>query len=186
MPKAEFKIKISSSGSPSTNKAGRHTEEKPKITSHGWDLIEFVFSPNVGEDLKPLKDIASGGEMSRTMLALKTTLGKADSIPTMIYDEIDAGVSGPMGQVIGQKLSDLSNAHQILCITHLAQISSFADRHFYIDKYTKSGRTYTVVDPLDNGRRVDEISRMLSGEKITQVTRQHAKELLSQANKGKK
>ena len=120
------------------------------------------------------------------MLSLKTTLGKADRISTMVYDEIDSGVSGPMGQVIGQKLSALSKTHQIICITHLAQIASFAKKHFYIDKYVKTGRTYTNVNLLeDKDKRIDEISRMLSGVKVTQVTRQHAKELLAQASKSK-
>ena len=172
MPKARFKINIS----PALDREGG-----AKITSSGKDTADFMFSPNVGEELMPLREIASGGEMSRTMLALKTVMGKADRIPTMVFDEIDSGVSGPMGQVIGQKLSHISKTHQVFCITHLAQLASFAGTHFHIDKQVKGSRTYSSVQELNDKNRVDEISRMLSGGRITETTRRHAQELLEQA-----
>lgn len=173
MPKAKFKIKI-------TNETDENNNVK--LASSGIDKLEFVFSPNPGEDLKPLKEIASGGEMSRTMLAIKTVLGKACDIPVMVFDEIDAGVSGPMSIVIGRKLKSLSKDSQIFCITHLPQIASFGDRHYKVDKYEKNGRTFTQVSELEDKESViEEIARMLSGKEITKVTRDHAKELIAQA-----
>ncbi len=164
MPKAKFKVNF----------------EEVEVTSTGIDKIEFLFSANVGEDLKPLKEIASGGELSRIMLALKTVLGRTSDVPIMVFDEIDAGVSGPMGRVIGQKLYELSKAHQIICITHLPQIASFADRHFKVEKIERESRTLTVVNVLDSKeKQTEEIARMLSSGKITKLTLEHAKEILS-------
>jgi len=171
MEKAGFKIKIDK---------GMAQEGMPKITATGWDNVEFLFSANAGEDLKPLREIASGGEMSRTMLALKTVLGGADNIPIMIFDEIDYGVGGPMGQVIGEKLAQLSKDHQVFCITHLAQIACFADKHIKVEKEVRSGRTYTVISSLTESEKVEEVARMLSGKEITAVSRKHAKELILQ------
>lgn len=164
MPKAKFKVNF----------------DKVEVNHTGIDRVEFLFSANVGEELKPLKEIASGGEMSRTMLALKTVLGHASDVPVMVFDEIDSGVSGPMGKVIGQKLLELSKTHQIFCITHLPQIACFADRHFKVEKIEKSGRTLTVVNILDSKeKRIEEIARMLSAGKITKITVEHARELLN-------
>ena len=174
MPKSKFKISVTEI---------LDSENKKKVTASGWDKVEFLFSANIGEDLKPLKEIASGGELSRCMLAIKTVLGKSAEIPTIIFDEIDSGVSGPMGQIIGQKLKELSRTHQIFCITHLAQIAAFADTHFYVTKKTDTNRTYTEVKILKNDERINEIARMLSGEKITAVSIEHAKELISETKK---
>ncbi|MEW6041175.1 MAG: hypothetical protein AB1633_06605, partial [Elusimicrobiota bacterium] len=176
MPKAHFKVKFDTF---------KELDGTPKITSSGWDTLEFLFSPNIGEELKPLKDIASGGEMSRVMLALKTVLGAASFVPVMIFDEIDAGVSGPMGRVIGEKLSEISSSKQVFCITHLPQIASFAASHFKVSKYEKDGRTCVSVKKLNEEERIEEIARMLSGEKITASARTHALELLKSSKKVK-
>ena len=145
---------------------------------HGSDFVEFMFSSNPGEDMKPLKSIASGGEISRTMLAIKTALAKADKIPVMVFDEVDAGIGGPMGQVVGKKLSELSQHRQILCITHLPQIAAFAQKHFIIEKRVKNNSTSTFARPLANEEHAEEVARMLSGEKVTESARKHALELI--------
>lgn len=152
-----------------------------KINLSGLDSIKFLISPNVGEDLKPLSSIASGGEMSRIMLALKTVLAQADSIPCLIFDEIDAGISGGVARTIGKKLVELSNIHQVICITHLPQIASFASTHFYVTKQVQKGRTKTMVKQLEGSEKVKEIARMLGGENITPLTLQHAEEMIRQA-----
>ncbi|MCB4792150.1 MAG: DNA repair protein RecN [Elusimicrobia bacterium] len=169
MKKARFDISIS---------------REPEPSSNGWDRIEFMFCANPGEDLKPLKSIASGGETSRVMLALKTVLAKADRVPVLVFDEIDAGIGGPMGQTIGKKLKDLSKHHQILCITHLPQIASFAGKHFSVEKIEQNKQTMVTVKPLQEKERLEEISRMVSGEEITQTTRKHAAELIKQSKPG--
>lgn len=151
------------------------------FNSHGIDNIEFEISTNVGEELQPLKMVASGGEMSRMMLAIKTVLAKADKTPTLIFDEIDAGLSGPMGQIIGKKLKILSKNHQILSITHLPQLAAFSATHFYISKYVDDDKTITSVLKLDENKKIAEISRMLGGEKSTDTSLKHAKELVKQA-----
>jgi DNA repair protein RecN (Recombination protein N) len=163
MKKARFSVAVEKQAEPGTD---------------GWDRVEFLFSANPGEDIKPLKNIASGGEMSRVMLALKTVLAKADRVPVLIFDEIDAGIGGPMGQTVGKKLFNLSHHYQVLCITHLPQIAAFGNQHIAVDKATKSGRTITRVKTLTSTERVEEIARMLSGEEITPAARKHASELL--------
>lgn len=152
-----------------------------EFSSNGWDKIEFMFCANAGEDLKPLKSIASGGEMSRVMLALKTVLSKADKVPVLVFDEIDAGIGGPMGQTIGKKISSLSSFRQVLCITHLPQIASFAEKHFTVEKSDVNKQTVVNVKELCEKDRLDEIARMVSGEEITQTTRKHAAELIKQS-----
>ncbi|MFA5778657.1 MAG: DNA repair protein RecN [Elusimicrobiota bacterium] len=151
--------------------------------SSGIDRIEYKIAANVGEDLKPLKTVASGGEMSRVMLAIKTVLAKADDTPTLIFDEIDAGLSGPMGQVVGKKLSVLSKNHQILCITHLPQLAAFSSEHFHISKITDGGKTKTLVSKLNAGEKVTELSRMLGGGIESETSIKHAKELIKQTRK---
>jgi DNA repair protein RecN (Recombination protein N) len=152
-------------------------------TSEGIDKIEFMFSANAGENLNPLKDIASGGEMSRAMLAIKTVLAAADDMPVLVFDEIDAGIGGPMGQIIGRKMQALSRHHQILCITHLPQIASFSNQHVRVEKETKTGRTITAVRTLAAKDKVEEIARMLSGSEITATARKHAEELITSTHK---
>jgi len=151
---------------------------KFKASANGIDDIEFLISPNPGEDLKPLADTASGGELSRIMLALKTVLSKADKVPTLIFDEIDSGVGGFMGAVVGKKLLNLGKARQVICITHLPQIASLAHRHFNVEKYVEGKRTHVAVSRLDSTRRIKEISRLLGGE--TKISVKHARELIEQ------
>jgi DNA repair protein RecN (Recombination protein N) len=156
-------------------------EQLPEPTSEGMDKVEFLFCANPGENLNPLRDIASGGEMSRVMLALKTVFAKSDMIPVMVFDEIDAGIGGPMGQVVGKKMKNLSKYRQILCITHLPQIAAFADQHMSVTKTTEKGKTSTHVEALSDKEHTEEIARMLSGEKITPSARKHAEELVKQS-----
>ncbi len=153
-------------------------EALPEPVSFGADRIAFLFSANPGEDLQPLKAIASGGEMSRVMLGLKTVLANADRVPLLIFDEIDTGIGGPMGKVVGRKLEELSDHHQVLCITHLPQIAACGEHQFYVSKATKGNHTRTIVSPLSPQDRREEIARMLSGDEITDTARRHADELL--------
>ncbi len=149
-----------------------------RIDARGYDRAAFYISPNVGEALKPLATIASGGELSRVILAIKAILADADAVETLIFDEVDAGIGGGIAEVVGQKLKALARHHQVICITHLPQIARFGDAHFKIAKQVDGGRTATRIDPLDEGMRVEEIARMLGGVKITAKTRAHARELL--------
>ncbi len=135
------------------------TPQEPDAT--GADHVEFMIAPNVGEGLKPLAKIASGGETARLMLALKATLSLADSTPTLIFDEIDQGIGGRVGTVVGQKLLRLARAHQVICITHLPQLASFGDAHFKVEKILHDGRTTTAVRPLDRKARLEELAQML-------------------------
>jgi DNA repair protein RecN (Recombination protein N) len=153
--------------------------EPQAVTSKGADKIEFLLSPNPGEPLRPLAKIASGGEMSRIMLAMKSVLAKSGTIPTMIFDEIDVGVGGRTAQTIGDKLEALAKDAQILCITHLPQIASRTATHFFIEKHVRDGRTTVSVAPLDSEGRIDEIARMLGGSRRSEAVVQHAREMLS-------
>jgi DNA repair protein RecN (Recombination protein N) len=148
------------------------------ITEIGIDRATFLIAPNVGEDLKPLAHIASGGELSRVILALKALLAKTDSVETVVFDEVDAGIGGGVAEVVGKKLADLAKHHQVICITHLPQIAKFGDQHFRISKQVSAGRTRTSINLLNTEDRYQEIARMLGGEKITQTTLAHAREML--------
>lgn len=150
----------------------------PMISVDGIDSLEFMISPNVGEDLRPLAKIASGGELSRILLALKTIMAQSDSVETLIFDEIDAGIGGGIAAVVGEKLKTLSNYHQILCITHLPQIAAFGNTHFLVQKMVAEGRTKTVITLLEKENRVNEIARLLGGKKISEKTLSHAREML--------
>ena len=152
--------------------------ENRVINESGIDCATFMLAPNVGEELKPLTGIASGGELSRVVLALKAILAHTDSVETVVFDEVDAGIGGGVAEVVGSKLSKLARHHQVLCITHLPQIAKFADRHYRVSKRISKGRTRTDITPLDAKERQNEIARMLGGEKITAATMEHAKELL--------
>jgi len=151
---------------------------KPVISVYGKDDIEFIISPNVGEPFKKLKNIASGGELSRVMLALKTALAEADNIGSLIFDEIDAGIGGEVALTLGERLALLSRYKQVLCITHLATIAVRADNHIKVEKTVEGGRTYTRVRPVSGRDRVEEIARMLSGDKKQEVSLKHAEELI--------
>ncbi len=150
------------------------------ITSTGIDRIEFLFSANIGEPPKPLSKVASGGELSRIMLALKSILADVDNIPVLIFDEVDAGIGGKTAERVGKKLKAISKRHQVLCTTHLAQIASLGDLHLKIEKVDIDGRVSVEVKELSGNDRVNEIARMLSG-RITEVSLKHAKELLGSA-----
>ncbi len=145
---------------------------------HGMDKVEFLIAPNVGSELRPLARIASGGEISRVMLALKTVLVQVDSIPTVLFDEIDSGIGGKIADVVGKKLKELSQSAQVICITHLPQIARFADRHFLVEKDVIGERTLITAKPLTDAERVTEIARMHGG-KETEVGLAHARELLN-------
>ena len=145
---------------------------------HGMDKVEFLIAPNVGSELRPLARIASGGEISRVMLALKTVLVQVDNIPTVLFDEIDSGIGGKIADVVGMKLKELSQSAQVICITHLPQIARFADRHFLVEKEVVNERTLITAKPLTEAERVTEIARMHGG-KETEVGLAHARELLS-------
>src|SRR5207248_139500 len=129
----------------------------------GVDRVEFLVAPNPGEPLRPLAKIASGGETARLMLALKATLAEVDEVPVLIFDEVDAGVGGRSGHVIGEKLAELARNHQVICVTHLPQIASYADAHFRIVKTIEGDRTRTTVARLDDDDRVEELAAMLGG-----------------------
>jgi len=153
--------------------------EGPKLTSTGSDRVEFLFSSNLGESPQPLARIASGGELSRVMLAMKTVLAEQDRVPVLVFDEVDAGIGGAASEVVGKRLRELSrHGHQVFCITHLAPIAAQAQGHFAVTKAAKSGRTVTQVALLDKAGRVEEVARMLGGEKITPTIRSTASEML--------
>jgi DNA repair protein RecN (Recombination protein N) len=145
----------------------------------GIDRVEFLMAPNVGEELKPLGKIASGGELSRIMLCLKAILATQESVETLIFDEVDAGIGGRVAEIVGQSLLSLSRFHQVICITHLPQIAKFGEHHFKIVKGVQKGRTQTTIKPLDGEDRVREMARMLGGAKITKKTLDHAREMMA-------
>jgi len=152
--------------------------EKHPFSAKGIDRIEFLIAPNPGEPPKPLSKIASGGEISRVMLALKTLLGSVDLIPTMIFDEIDTGIGGKIAEIVGKKLQHISSSHQVICITHLPQIASKGATHFHVAKHVQHERTRASISRLSAQDRLQEIARLLGGETITPITLQHAKEML--------
>jgi DNA repair protein RecN (Recombination protein N) len=146
--------------------------------------MEFYISPNPGEDFKPLNKIASGGEISRIMLALKSILAAVDEIPTLVFDEIDLGVSGRIARAVGRSIHQLSKSHQILCITHLPQIASYGKAHYSVEKYVEDGRTFTRIFLLNKERRVEEIARLMAGEKITETALNSARQLIEEGEGG--
>ena len=152
-----------------------------RIDESGVDSVEFLLSANPGEPLKPLVEVASGGELSRVMLAIKTVLSDVDRVPTLIFDEVDIGIGGKTARMVGDRLKIVSRRRQVLCITHLPQIASLADSHYNIRKSARKGRTSITVSPLGGSERVEEIARMLGGRKVTPTTRRHAAEMLGQA-----
>lgn len=149
------------------------------MTATGIDQAAFMIAPNIGESLKPLASIASGGELSRVVLALKAILAETDAVGTVIFDEVDAGIGGAVADVVGRKLKTLSKKHQLICITHLPQIARFGGYHYYIEKQVKNGRTTTAIKPMDQEERIKEIARMLGGEKITRTALEHARTLMA-------
>ena len=160
----------------------RHT--RGPLASHGQDSIEFYISTNPGEAPKPLAKIASGGELSRITLAIKNAMADKDAVPTVIYDEIDSGVSGKAAGRIGEVLRQSAQGHQILCITHTAQIVALADCHLLIQKNVSNERTYTEIHPLDENGRVEALARLISGDHVTELSRANAREMLQEHKHG--
>ncbi|MCR5488187.1 MAG: DNA repair protein RecN [Lachnospiraceae bacterium] len=151
--------------------------EEERLSENGYDEVEFMISLNRGEEVKGLEHIASGGELSRIMLALKTVLADRDRVDTLIFDEIDTGISGRTAQKVAEKLKELSRSHQVICITHLPQIAAMADHHFMISKSEEDDRTITTVQELSEDASLEELSRLLSGAEITDAVRQNAAEM---------
>ena len=160
----------------------RHT--RGPLASHGQDSVEFYISTNPGEAPKPLAKIASGGELSRITLAIKNAMADKDAVPTVIYDEIDSGVSGKAAGRIGEVLRQSAQGHQILCITHTAQIAALADCHLLIQKNVSNERTYTEIHPLDENGRVEALARLISGDHVTELSRANAREMLQEGKHG--
>ena len=156
-------------------------EYDDSIHENGLDTVEFYISANPGEPLKPLSKTASGGELSRIMLALKNIFSKHQGITSIIFDEVDTGVSGRVAQAIAEKIYRVSNGSQVLCISHLPQVAAMADTHLFISKEIIEGRTKTSVKPLEKAERVEEIGRMISGKELTSLTEEHVREMLDQA-----
>ena len=144
----------------------------------GYDVVEFMISPNVGEELKPLSRIASGGELSRIMLAMKTILARTASVETLVFDEVDSGIGGATAEVVGEKLQSLADYHQLLCITHLPQIAIKGQTHFLVEKRVKDNRTQTFISEVGSEERVKEIARLLGGKRVTEQAIAHAREML--------
>ena len=144
----------------------------------GFDRVEFLISPNLGEEPKPLAKIASGGELSRVMLVMKSALGARDRIETCVFDEVDTGIGGTTADRVGMKIAQAATQRQVLCITHLPQIASRAGRHYLVEKRSEDGRTHSSIRPLDPQERIEEIARMLGGVRVTQTTLDAAKELV--------
>jgi DNA repair protein RecN (Recombination protein N) len=187
--KVKFEIAIAAAeNEPAENEPA---ESEPKWTAHGWDAIEFRIATNAGDPLKPLTEIASGGEMSRVMLALKVAVeenaGKAQKNSakkkvtprTLVFDEIDIGIGGRAAEAVGQKLKSLARGQQVLCVTHLPQIAAFADQHLAVEKRESRGRTHTEIRVLDETARTREVARMLSGAKVTETSLQHAAQMIA-------
>ena len=176
MKKCQFKVSINNY----KDDNGIEIEgKKYKISAKGIDDIEFMISPNVGEKLRPLARIVSGGEVSRIMLALKSILSEVDQVPTLIFDEIDSGVGARLGEIIAQKLKALSKKRQVICVTHLPQIACRAGRHFYIEKYILNGQTGIKLIEMRGKERIKEIARMLDGSQMSEITIQHAQKMLN-------
>ncbi|HZT41134.1 MAG TPA: DNA repair protein RecN [Chthonomonadaceae bacterium] len=163
MEKARFEVRI----------------EKGEPTARGTDRVEFLIATNAGEPLRPLAKVASGGEISRVMLAIKSAMARQEPLPTMVFDEIDIGVGGRTASVIAEKMAALACAAQVICITHLAQIAGRGEHHFSIEKQEKGGRTRVTVTPLTAEERIPEIARMIGGKEVTEAVLQHAREMLA-------
>lgn len=159
----------------------RFLSGKKILQEAGFDEVEFYLTTNPGEPLKPLVKVASGGELSRMLLALKTIFSQNQGITSIVFDEVDTGVSGRVAQAIAEKIAKIAENSQVLCITHLPQVAAIADYQYYIKKEIHDGRTQTIVSELPQNKRVNEIARMLAGSEVTELTLEHAKELLAMA-----
>ena len=178
IPDSAFEVKISQSKATDGEEYILLKDNKYIYSSGGIDEVEFYISTNIGEDLKPLAKIASGGEVSRIMLALKTILAKNDKFPLLIFDEIDTGVSGRIAQKVGKALKSLSEYYQVISITHLPQIAGLADTHFIVEKSTIEGRVVSSIKHLNENERVREVAKLMSGENVTEASLKGARELM--------
>ena len=185
MSKTRFQVKVKGRKKDTQTHAAL-TDGEWLFTETGMDQAHFMIAPNVGEAMKPLAAIASGGELSRVVLALKAILAGSESVSTVIFDEVDSGIGGGVAEMVGQKMKDLSYHHQIICITHLPQIAKYGQHHFQIAKHVDNDRTHTVIRPIDKEERINEIARMLGGETITEKTLDHAREILAETLKNAK
>jgi DNA repair protein RecN (Recombination protein N) len=154
-----------------------------RVGRRGAEAAEFLLSANPGEDPRPLAKVVSGGELSRTMLAVRTVLSASGEVPTMVFDEVDAGIGGRVAEVVGQKLAHTARGRQVLCVTHLAPIAVYAEQHLLVEKTAGRGVTRTTVSPLAATARVEELARMLGGERVTDATRRAARELYRTAQR---
>jgi DNA repair protein RecN (Recombination protein N) len=177
MQQTRFKIRFDPDIPPVT------PDDNSGWTERGIEACELLLSPNPGEDLKPLAKIASGGELSRILLALNSVASLDDTGQTLVFDEVDAGIGGGVAEVLGRKLKAIAARHQVLCVTHLPQVASFADRHYAVRKRVDRGRTITEVVPLGTDERIEEVARMLGGETVTETARRHAREMVKQGLK---
>ena len=156
-------------------------EPLPEPASFGFEAVEFRVSAHAGQPVGPVGKVASGGELSRLALALQVLMGGRAGIPTLVFDEVDAGIGGRVAQIVGSLLAELSRHHQVLCVTHLPQVAAYARHQLRVSKLAKAHGTVASVEPLDAAGRVEEIARMLGGARITETTRRHAGEMLEQA-----
>lgn len=172
MERTRFRVRVGPE--PLPEKAGSTENWQP----WGFDTVEFLLSPNVGEELRPLERVASGGELSRLLLALSCAAPAEDDAASLVFDEVDAGIGGRVAEVVGRKLAQLARGRQVLCVTHLPQIAAFADHHYLVRKSVRAGRTWTAIEGLDAGGRVEELARMMGGETVSAAAREHASQLL--------
>ncbi len=173
MPKVQFQTEFTPKG----GEAG--------MDETGLDEVQFLMSANLGEALKPIQKVASGGELARIMLALKNVLAEGDQIGTLVFDEVDTGVSGRAAQKVAEKMAQVARGKQVLCVTHLPQIAAMADTHFSVQKGEREGRTYTRLERLDRSQRREELARLIGGASITPSLLESAEELLRQAEQQK-
>ena len=159
-------------------RGGEPAVEGARLSETGLDRVEFLIAPNPGEPTRPLRTIASGGELSRAALALKRALAGVGPVGTYVFDEVDAGISGAVAAMVGRKLREVSRHHQVLCVTHLPQVAALADVHFQVTKTQRGQRTVTTITELDREGRNEEVARMMSGSQVTNASRAAARELI--------
>jgi len=177
----QARLSVEISRTPDPNGVYAHEGERSRLTSTGIDTAEFLFTANPGEELRPLRKVASGGELSRVMLALKSVLSQADPVSTLVFDEIDVGIGGKVAESVGKRLARLARSHQVICITHLPQIAKYAERHLLVTKTVRGNRTTSSIRTLDADARVEELARMASGAAVTRASLAHAREMLESA-----
>ncbi len=184
--KTRFSVSVTAADEGAREQGSKGARAEAAWTPSGWDTVEYLIAPNPGEPLKPLIEIASGGELSRILLALKVAVEESSSKTrkkttprTLVFDEIDIGIGGRAAEAVGQKLKTLGGAQQVLCVTHLPQIAAFADQHLAVEKREQEGRTTTRIRVLDDRARTHEVARMLSGAKVTDTSLQHAAQMIA-------